>query len=212
MMYKHGIILITLILTSCLSVRLTESWRNPEYSEFSPERILVVGVTSDFEARVAFEIQLMTELNARKINALQSHVVFETSFQDSKQTEEEIREQVDLLLSKGYDTILVSLVKGVEDNQSYSSESPKTDYHFRRFTPYYLLYQEAYFKQDYYNKYKVFHIETSMYSLKNDLGKTLVWSATYDLVDLNDITKNINSYVKTVIKSLEKENLVSKIK
>lgn len=211
-MYKLGIILITLILTSCLSVRLTESWRNPEFSEFSPKNILVVGVTPDFEARAAFEFQLMNELNVRKINALQSTVVFETSFQDSKQTESEIKEQVDLLLSKGYDTILISLVKGVDNNQSYSSESPKTDYHFRRFIPYYLLYQDAYFKQDYYNKYKVFHIETSMYNLKNDLGKTLVWNATYDLVDLNDITKNINSYVKTIIKSLEKEKLISKIK
>ncbi len=211
-MNKIVILFITLIITSCSSVRLTANWRNPEYDTFNPKNILVIGVTPDFEARKAFEFQLMKALNARKISALQSTVVFETSFHDSKQTEAEMEKQVKLLLSKGYDTILVSLVKGIEDNQSYSSESPKTDYHLRRFIPYYLLYQEAYFKQDYYNKYKIFYIETLMYNFKNDLKKTLVWSATYDLVDLDDITKNINNYVKAVIKSLEKEKLISKIK
>ena len=208
MMYRLGIILITLILANCSSARLTESWRNPEYNTFSPKNILVIGVTSDFEARTAFEFKLINELNARNVNALQSAVVFETSFQDSKQTEAEIEKQVDILLSKGYDTILVSLVKGVDDNQSYSSNSPKTDYHLRRFVPYYLLYQEAYFKQNYYKNYKVFHIETSMYNLKKDLEKTLVWSGNYDLVDLNDVTKIINNYTKAVIKSLEKEKLI----
>ncbi len=211
-MHRLGIILITLIMTSCSSVRLTESWRNPEYQEFKPKNILIVGVTSDLEARAAFEFELMNALNARKINALQSTVVFETSFQDSKQTEADIKKQVELLLSKGYDTILVSLVKGMDGNQSFSSESPKIDYHLRRFIPYYLLYQEAYFKQEYYNDYKVLNIEASMYNLKKDKEKTLVWFGTYDLVNPNDITKTINTYVKGVIRSLEKERLISKIK
>ena len=135
-------------------------------------------------------------------------MVFEKSFQDAQQTEAEIENQVDILLSKGYDSILVSLVKGVDDNQSYSSESPKTDYHLRRFIPYYLLYQEAYFNQDYYKKYRVFHIEASMYNLKNTSEKSLVWSGTYDIIEPNDVTKTIGNYVKAVIKSLEKEKLI----
>ena len=138
-MGRLGSLLLIVILSSCSTTRLTKSWKNPEHYTFRPKNVLVIGVTPDFESRSVFEFQLKNELNARKINALQSVVVFEKSFQDAQQTEAEIENQVDILLSKGYDSILVSLVKGVDDNQSYSSESPKTDYHLRRFIPYYCI-------------------------------------------------------------------------
>lgn len=209
-MYKLKYILLVLIVTSCASTRLIKSWKNPDYQNFKPKNVLIIGVTPNIDARSAFELELKNELNARKISALQSTKVFKTSFQDSKQTELEIEKQVDLLLSKGYDAILVSLVKGLDNEESYASESAKTDYHMRRFAPYYFFYQEAYFNQDYYNRYIVFHIETSLYSLKSSSKKSLVWAANYDIVDPNDIAKTINNYVKAVIKSLEKEKLIPK--
>lgn len=210
LMYKLACLFIVLTITSCMSTKLIESWKNPDYQTFTPKNVLVIGVTPDFDARSAFEFKLKSELNARKIIALQSAVVFETSFTDSKQTEADIEKQLNLLRSKGYDAILVSVVKGVENNQSYASESSKTDYHLRRFSPYYLLYQEAYFNQNYYNSYRVFHIETSLYSLKSNEEKSLVWSGNYDIVDPNDVTKTIDSYVKAIIKSLEKEKIIPK--
>ena len=148
LMYKLACLFIVLTITSCMSTKLIESWKNPDYQTFTPKNVLVIGVTPDFDARSAFEFKLKSELNARKIIALQRAVVFETSFTDSKQTEADIEKQLNLLRSKGYDAILVSVVKGVENNQSYASESSKTDYHLRRFSPYYLLYQDAYFNQN----------------------------------------------------------------
>lgn len=204
---KRVLVLIFLI-TSCSSTKLIKSWKNPEYNLFKPKKILVIGVTPNHDARKAFEFKLITELNARKINALQSAVVFKSSFQDSKQTEKEIEAQVDRLLSKDYDTVLVSLVKGLDDNQAYGSKSSKTDYHLRRFMLYYFAYQDAYFKQDYYNRYKVFNIETSIYNLRKDSNKSLVWQASFDLIDPNNTTKTIDSYVKKLIKILEKENII----
>lgn len=210
LMYKLACLFIVLTITSCMSTKLIESWKNPDYQTFTPKNVLVIGVTPDFDARSAFEFKLKSELNARKIIALQSAVVFETSFTDSKQTEADIEKQLNLLRSKGYDAILVSVVKGVENNQSYASESSKTDYHLRRFSPYYLLYQDAYFNQNYYNSYRVFHIETSLYSLKSNEIKSLVWSGNYDIVDPNNATKTIDGYVKAIIKSLEKEKIIPK--
>ncbi|WP_396602003.1 hypothetical protein [Algibacter sp. R77976] len=206
-----GCILLSIFLSvSCSSTKLISSWKNPDCSIFKPKKILVVGVTPNYEARKAFEFQLITELNARKIKALQSAVIFEKSFQDTKQTEKEIEAQVDKLLSKGYDTVLVSLVKGVNSNQSYGSKSPKKDYHLRKFIGYYLVYQEAYFKQDYYNDYNVFNIEASIYSLNKDSDKYLVWVGSFDLVDPINSQKASDYYVKTLIKILEKENIIPK--
>lgn len=199
------------MVTNCSSTKLTQSWRNSDFDNtFNPKNILVVGVTQDMEARKAFEFQLKNELNARQINALQSTIVFEKSFQDSQQTAAEIEAQIDKLLNAGYDTILVSLVKGVDDNESYSGKSTKLDYSLRKFAGYYLAYQDAYFNQEYYNSYQVFHIETSLYNLNKDSEKSLVWSGTYDIVDPINVQESISTYVKAVVKSLEKEKLISK--
>ena len=56
----------------------------------------------------------------------------------------------------------------------------------------------------------MFHIETSLYSLKSNEIKSLVWSGNYDIVDPNNATKTIDGYVKAIIKSLEKEKIIPK--
>ncbi|WAC02319.1 hypothetical protein N7U66_00735 [Lacinutrix neustonica] len=182
-----------------------------EYKDFNPNNVLVIGVTPDLEARNAFESQLKTELYHRDINALQSAVVFESSFIDSKQTETEIENQIDTLLSKGYDTVIVSTVKGVDDKMAIVSESKKTDYNLQKFKTYYLLSQNVYFDTDYYENYKVYHIETSIYNLKKDNEKALIWVGYYDIIDPENTKKTVDDYVKAVVKALEKERLIPKI-
>ncbi|MBJ6369891.1 hypothetical protein [Snuella sedimenti] len=125
-------VVLCLLAISCSSAKLTEHWRNPDYKTISPKRILVIGVTPNLEVRKAFEFQLATALNACKVNAIQSAVVFESVFHDAKQTEAEIKAKVDTLLSVGYDAVLVSAVKGVNETESYSSKSAKTDYRFKK--------------------------------------------------------------------------------
>ncbi|MFD2724689.1 hypothetical protein [Hyunsoonleella rubra] len=210
MLSKTICLVSILMFLSCSSTKLIKSWKNPDYSTFNPKKILVVGVTPNYEARKAYEFRLMTELNARKINALQSAVVFEKSFQDSKQTEKDIEAEVDKLRSNGYDTIIISLVKGVDNNQSYSSNSPKTDYYLRKFIGYYLLYQEAYFNQDYYSRYDVFNIETSVYDLKRRSDKSLVWRGVFDLIAPANNSEAIDAYVKKLISTMEKAKIISK--
>ena len=204
------VLVFILLIPSCSSTRLIHSWKSPEHNFFKPQKILVVGVTPNYEVRKAFEFQLITELNARKIIALQSAVVFETSFIDSKQTVEDIEAQVDKLLSKGYDTVLVSLVKSVSDHESFGSESSKTDYHLRRFALYYLAYQDAYFNQDHSSEYKVFNIETSMYILNKSSDKSLVWQGSFDLVDPYNSDDAMDSYTKKLIKILERDKIIPK--
>jgi len=204
------VLVFILLIPSCSSTRLINSWKNTEFNVFKPQKVLVVGVTPNYEARKAFEFQLITQLNARKIKALQSAVVFETAFTDSEQTAKDIEAQVDVLVSKGYDTVLVSLVKGVSDNQSYGSESSRTDYHLRRFALYYLAYQDAYFNEDHYSRYKVFNIETSLYNLNKASNKSLVWRGSFDLVDPYHSDNALDSYTKKLIKILEREKIIPK--
>lgn len=205
---KGSMLMFVFLILGCSSTKLISSWKNPDYYAFNPKKILVIGVTPNYEARKYFEFQVITQLNTRKINALQSAVVFETAFQNAMQTEAEIEAEVDKLIANGYDTVMVSLVKGRDDNDSYSGDSPKTDYYLRRFSLYYLAYQESYFKQDYYNSYEVLNIEASIYNLKNNSDKSLVWRGTFDMVDINNTNEVIDSYVEKLIRTLEKDKII----
>jgi hypothetical protein len=86
----------------------------------------------------------------------------------------------------------------------------RRDYYWRQFGRYYYLYQDIYFIEGYYTKYKVYHVEASLYNLKEDNDKSLIWVATYDIVDPKQINSTINKYVKAIISSLEKEQIINK--
>jgi len=203
-------IVLIFCFVGCATIKLNESWKNPSLNDFNPKNILVVGVTPDFEARSNFEFQVTKALNDRNINAIQSAVVFEKLFQDATQTEAEMEAQVSKLLSVGYDTVLVSTVKGVEENELRSGASPKLDHNLQKFLGAFFTSQEEYFDQDHYKSYKVFCVETHIYKLKKGSEKLLVWSGNYDIINPKDISKTIHLYVKALIKSLEKEELIAK--
>ncbi|WP_339624721.1 hypothetical protein [uncultured Winogradskyella sp.] len=204
------VLLLVFCITSCSSVKLNERWRNPKTKDFKPKNILIIGVNQDFNARKTFEFKLKNELNKRGINALQSHVVFREMFQATDQTEQEVKQQELKLIEAGYDCILIALVKGIDENQSYSGGSAKVDYSLRKFIGYYLAYRDNYLEQNYQKKYKVVTVETLLYSLKRDAKKRLVWSGSFDLVDPKNTDKVTDNYIKRLLKTLQRENLINR--
>ena len=48
------------------------------------------------------------------------------------------------------------------------------------------------------------------YNLKEENDKSLVWVASYDIINPKKITSTVNQYVASIIKSLEKEQIVLK--
>lgn len=198
------------MVVGCAAIKQEESWKNPDFTEFNPKNVLVVGVTPDLEARSNFEFSLVRELNARNINAIQSSVVFEKMFQDDSDTESEIETQISKLLTEGYETVLVSAIKGIKENESRSGASPRFDYGLQKFLGGYLASRDDYFSQDDYKKYQVFYVETSIYNLQKDSEKDLVWYGSYNIIDPENIAEMSDDYVKKIIKSMEKEDVIPK--
>lgn len=196
------------LFASCSSTRMIDSWKNREYANYQPKKVLIVGITGHLTARKIFEQRLKDKLFNEGIDAVESSVVFEEGFIDSKQTEEQIDLEVERLVNDGYDSILVSAVKGIDNEISYSGNKFLTGYYWHHFGRYYYLYQNVYF--EHYNNYKVYHIEASLYNIKTNNGKSLIWVASYNVVDPIDINSTVNDYVKAIVKSLKKESLISK--
>ena len=199
---------IFLIMASCSSTRMVDSWLNNDYANYQPKKVLIVGITDNLTARKIFEQRLKNEFTKRGILAVESYDVFDSSFQNSKQTEADINQEVEKLVNDGFDAILTSAVKGVEEKTSYTSDSYFGGYYWRHFGRYYFLYQDIYFQPGYYNNYLVYNVESSLYNLKDNSDKSLVWVASYQIVDPNTISATVNDYVKVIINALEKEAII----
>ncbi len=203
-------ILTLLLLASCSTARMTDTWTNKEYTNYQPKKVLIVGLTENLTARQLFEEQLKNELIARGIEAVESYTVFKPSFTNLKQTEEAIEQEIKRVSTQGFDAILISAVKGIDEKETYSGDQYRTDYYWRRFGRYYYYYQDVYLVKGYYNRYKVYHIEASLYNLKENSDKSLVWVASYNIVDPKQISATVTNYVTAIIKSLEQEQLIPK--
>ena len=193
---------------SCSTARITESWRNPEYMDYQPNKVLILGVTPNLEARKIYEEKLKKVLINKGIEADESHNVFKTSFTNLKQSEEEIQVQIKSLSRKGFDAILISTVKGYDERVSFSGDLNVKDEDLMEFGSYYYSYQDVYFNENVYEEYKVYHIEISLYNLINDTEKSLVWVASYDIIDPQRINATIKDCVNAIVESLEEEGII----
>lgn len=199
------------LLLNCSSTKLVDSWVDKDAVRFTPKKVLVVGITDNLTARKIFEGQLTTELKSRNVSAVESFDVFETTFTSDRQTEENIQKEVEKLSKNGFDAILISTVKGVNQKTVYSADIYRRDHYWRRFGNYYYLYQDVYFDPGYYEKYNIYNIEVSLFDLKNEEDKALVWVASYNIIEPKSINTTVKDYVKAIIKTLEKEDIIPSI-
>ncbi|MFH4967163.1 hypothetical protein V8G61_03070 [Gaetbulibacter sp. M240] len=206
--YVLGIMIVSF---SCSSSRMIDSWKSPSYTNFSPKKVLIIGVTDNLTARQKFESQLQAALRDRGIEARESFDVFAPSFTNTKQTEETIEKEIEKLSNNGFDAVLISAVKGVNEKTTYTGDWHFQNYYWPRFGRYYYFYQDVYFDRGYYDKYKVYNIECTLYNLKDSNKKSLVWVASYNLIDPSSITSSVNTYVKAIIKAMENEGLINKL-
>ena len=58
---------ILLIMASCSSTRMVDSWLNNDYANYQPKKVLIVGITDNLTARKIFEQRLKNEFTKRGI-------------------------------------------------------------------------------------------------------------------------------------------------
>ena len=204
-MKRSLLVILVFALVSCNSTQLVESWKNPEITIYAPSKILVVGLTSNIEARQKFETKLKEELELRGAEAVSSLDIFKTE----KMTEIELKELENDLINKGFDTVLFSKVIGVEDKIVYKNNYDGYEATYRKFSEDYLKYQDVFYNPEYYREFTVYHAETSMYCICPTKDRELIWKGYIDIVDPESTDKTITNYVNLVIAILEEEQLVN---
>lgn len=207
---KHSfLVIIMLALISCSSTQLIENWKNPDIDSYAPSKVLVVGLTSNIEARQKFEQHLKNALESRGAEAVMSLEVFEPTFRAGKMSEDELKVLENNLINDGFDTVLFSKVIGVEDKIAYKENYGDYDETHRKFRHDYLMYQDIFYNPDYYDEYTIYHAETAMYCICPTKERELVWKGYIDIVDPQSIDETVTDYVNLVIAVLEAQQLIN---
>jgi hypothetical protein len=208
-MKKIIVLIIIYLFVSCSSTQLVESWKNPNIDTYEPYKVLIVGLTSDEAARIQFEEKLITELKLRGTEGVSSLTVLDNSVKTDRMTETELEALESKLIEDGFDAIILTKIIGIEDKGTYRKNYKNYDDTYRRFKDEYLMYQDVSYNSDYYEEYKIYKAETSMYCICPTKDRELIWKGYINITDPTSIKKTVNDYVKLMLIALEEEKLLN---
>ncbi|MGI9551073.1 MAG: hypothetical protein ACR2MT_07730 [Aurantibacter sp.] len=201
--------LIALIaLIGCSSAELVENWKNPDIVIFDANKVLLVGISNNEQARLNFESKLKKEFENRDVEAMRSLDVFDVQFTNAKRTEKELDAFEQQLLDKDFDAILLTKIVGSESRQSFGRTINDLYNSREGFNEDYRRHQKIYYEDEYYENYTVYHAETSLYCICVGKERSLIWRGSIDIVDPQDIKKTIDDYVKLVVVAMEEQDLI----
>lgn len=206
-MKKISIVLLVFIF-GCSSVSLVENWKNPDIVLFDANKVLIVGMTQNEDARADFEDKLKHEFDKRNVEAMASLDVFDVNFTDSRKTEEELDKVEQSLLDKGFDAILFTKIIGSEDRRSFMKTISSWDNYQGRFNDDYLDHQEIYYDEGYYDTFTVYHAQTTLYCICEGKERAMIWRGSIDITDPTNIEKSVRDYIKLVVLALEEQDLI----
>ncbi|APA63125.1 MULTISPECIES: hypothetical protein [Maribacter] len=205
---KKFMVLFSLMLMGCSSISLVENWKNPDIVLFNANKVLIVGMAQDKNNRESFETKLQHEFSERGVEAWRSIDIFDLSLTDSRKTETELDNVEQSLLDKDFDAILLTKITGSENRESFVKSISRWDDHQSRFNDDYLEHQGIYYDDNYYEKFTVYHAETTLYCICEGKERAMIWRGIIEITEPDNIEKAIKDYVKMVIIAMEDQDLV----
>tara|TARA_R110000868_G_scaffold126481_6_gene333595 strand:+ start:11432 stop:12088 length:657 start_codon:yes stop_codon:yes gene_type:complete len=205
---KKLLLIATILLMGCSSASLVENWKNPDIVLFDANKVLIVGMAQNEKARENFESRLQKEFKKRNVDAMRSLDVFDVSFTNSEKTEKELDDVEQSLLDKDFDAILFTKITGSEDRESFMKAISKWDNHQGRFNDDYLRHQGIYYDEGYYDKFTIYHAETTLYCICEGKERSMIWRGSIDITDPKNIEKTIEDYIKLVVVAMEEQDLI----
>lgn len=201
------LLVFTVLLSSCSSSRLVDEYINTESPNFLANKVLVVGLTPDETIQRQFEYSLVQALEAEDVIAVKSVDFFESTFNENNQSEENLGDIERELINAGFDAVLFSKVTGQESKVTIGQSYRNLTKSFESFNDYYNENRPVYGNPQ-TEDYPVYNTETSLYCLCPGKERDLIWRGKIDIVDPPGAASTIRDYVKTLVQTLKKNNLL----
>lgn len=205
---KKLLLILVIVQMGCSSAEMVENWKNPDIVIFDANKVLLVGISNNEEARENFETKLQKEFEARNIEAVRSLDVFDVDFTDSKRTEKELDALEQSLLDKDFDAILLTKIVGSESRQSFRKSINELYNSRDGFNEDYRRHQDIFYQDEYYETYTVYNAETSLYCICMGKERSLIWRGSIDILDPDNVQKTIKDYVRLIVVAMEEQDLI----
>lgn len=102
---------MTVVLSNCASVKLTDNWESKQFSETREKKILVVARATDMDVREAYEQEMVLKLKAKGINAVAAYEAFPSLKESKNRSEEEKSQIVKMFTDEGIHAVLLTALK-----------------------------------------------------------------------------------------------------
>ncbi|MDM9630709.1 hypothetical protein [Robiginitalea aurantiaca] len=197
-----------LLLFSCGSLREESQYKNPETVLFHANKVLVVGMVSDYGTRLRLESHLKDAFAERGVEAMRSVDLFDVAFTASERTEAELDKVEQQLLDKDFDAILFSKRIDSDTRSQLSSQLAEMGRSYERFSEDYLIHQGIYYDEDKDANQKHYTAETSLYCICTGKERELIWRSDVRLPKRRNSAGVIDNYADWLIQRLEDQQLI----
>lgn len=190
---------------SCGSARLVDSDKKHPV-QFKMQKVLVVGSTSNKNARRKFEERLAKALQNEGIEAQESYEIFGGYFGMAEKSEEDLRKLKKEMAAEGYNGIILSKTTREKEELSFGQSlnifqrifgSKEDDVYNNRII----------YKGDEKPK-KVFRTETYLYNL-DGTKRRLIWTGKIDIVNPRTTKDSVRKYVYLLMATLRTEGFLA---
>lgn len=202
-MRKLSLLLIIPLLVGCSST-MSSTWTQENYTGKKYDKILVLAIAKNMEARQTFEETVVEKLTEEGMTATTALRVFPPSSDFKKFTEEEIGNRIK---AGGYDGLLVTYLvdvatRDVANNDTYYY--PRGYYGYRR----YVYSGYAYYDSG-YREEKSYILETRLYDTTiNDPEASIMWSGQSQVTDPSSYHSGAKTYAKKLLNTLLKDQII----
>lgn len=206
--YIFTLLLLIVLFKSCGTAELVDYWKNSAIDTLKINKILIVGMTPNKEARKLFEEKLKNEYESRGVEAVTSLSIFDADYSLKNKTEEEIKFIENVLTANFFDAVIFTKIKGVENVEIYNKDFTTKDRLDIRFKEDYKEHEIILNNPKYYEEYSIYHAETSLYCICPTKDRELMFKGAIDITDPKLVDKTVNDYVKVLTLALEEFNLL----
>lgn len=209
----YGIFALLLI-ASCSPVQVQDSYVAPSYNAARNDNFLVI-TRAGADARNAFEQAMVKELRADGYKATASGEVYPDLDMSQKYNQQQMNAFIQDMESKGYDGVVVNVMKGVKNETStypvggpdFYNYYPSYYYGFGGYYMNPMAYSDWMGPTEYDTQtYKVYTLETTVYDLNQPPAKQLVGIVTNEITDPSNLIYDADDYAKKVVKELDRKS------
>lgn len=196
-------VILVMLLAGCASTQITTAWKDKGYTGGPLKNVMVIGVSENLETRKMFEEHFVESFKSYGVDAIAS---FSELPVDNEVKKEMIKRKAQEL---GMEAVFITHLVGIEEKEIYHPPTYDTypPSYYRHFGHYYNHAAWYHRYSGYHSIHEAVHLESNLY---NTATEALIWMASSETLDAQDVKQVIDSLSVQVMKNLRKNGLIAK--